>query len=399
MFKLKVFLFLFIIFDFCGRNNQKEITVENIPLNIMAYYVPEKEVHPDQLPLDKLTHIIFSFSKVIDGEMKFMNEKSGILLEQLVAQKQFHPHLRVMIACGGWGADGFSDAVSSDENRKKFIASTISFIEKYRLDGVDIDWEYPAIPAAGTKASPEDKVNFTVFMKGLREALDKLDRRQVLTFASAGWKRYYNNVEMVEVLKYADYMNVMTYDQAGGGNRFTSHHTALGWIDMDDLADTPLGKAMTERNDTLPEGETAWEPQSAEKIIDFCISKGVKPEQIVIGGAFYGRGWKGVPPENNGLYQPNKGPMGGGIRYHQLVADFENKNGFEKRWDETAKAPYLYNPTDSIFITYDDTASVKLKTRYAIEKGLGGIMFWQLSGDSNDKSSLVRAIYDEAVNQ
>ena len=32
--------------------------------------------------------------------------------------------------------------------------------------------------------------------------------------------------------------------------------------------------------------------------------------------------------------------------------------------------------------TYDDTRSIKLKTRYALKNKLNGIMFWQLAEDS-----------------
>ncbi len=70
----------------------------------MGYYVPEKEYHPEQLPLNQLTHIIFSFSTIIDGEMKFGNTETGEKLAQLVAQRKNYPHLKVMIACGGWGS-------------------------------------------------------------------------------------------------------------------------------------------------------------------------------------------------------------------------------------------------------------------------------------------------------
>ena len=148
----------------------------------------------------------------------------------LVAQRKYYPELKVMVACGGWGAKGFSDMASTEENRKKFVESAVAFNKKYELDGLDMDWEYPGIAAAKTKARKEDKENFTALMKALREGLDGLDRPQVLTFASAGWKFYYTNVELKEVMKYANYMNVMTYDQVGGSSPFTGHHTALGWI-------------------------------------------------------------------------------------------------------------------------------------------------------------------------
>ena len=274
----------------------------------MAYFVAVDDYKPENVPVEKLTHIIYSFSNVIDGLMKFRDpEASEEKLKELVSQKSRNPDLKVMIACGGWGADGFSDMASTAENRKAFVQSTIDFIEKYQLDGVDIDWEYPAIPAAGTGARDEDKQNFTLLMKELREALDKLNRAQTLTFASAGWKRYYKNIETLEVMKYADYMNVMTYDQVGATSPYTGHHTALGYITEQDMSGVihqlhrkSEGKRMAKRGYT-------WEPRSVEKIIDFILEIGVNSEQLVVGAAFYGRAWKGVDPKNNGLYQPNGG--------------------------------------------------------------------------------------------
>src|SRR5690606_40172662 len=98
----------------------------------------------------------------------------------------------------------------------KFIQSVGEFIEKYQVDGLDMDWEYPGISGAGTRAREEDTKNFTALMKGLREMLDSFGEPKLLTFASAGWKRYYDFIETNEVMKYADYMNVMTYDQVSG---------------------------------------------------------------------------------------------------------------------------------------------------------------------------------------
>nr|WKN39491.1 glycoside hydrolase family 18 protein [Tunicatimonas sp. TK19036] len=365
--------------------------------NIMAYYVPERDYQPEKLPLDQLTHIIFSFSNVIDGEMKFRHAEAGEKLRQLVDQKKNHPHLKVMLACGGWGAGGFSDMAVTAEGRSKFVRSTIRMINEYQLDGIDIDWEYPALDWAGIDAREEDKQTFTLLMKELREEMDKLNRPMTLTFASAGWKYYYEKIELNEVMKYADYMNVMTYDQVGATLPYTAHHTALGWIKDKDLQNYPIYKYFEERNMAAKErGFSSYEPRSVKSIVDYCIKQGVDPEKIVIGGAFYGRGWKGVPPENNGLYQPNKGTFIGWAAYGIIRSEYENKNGYTRYWDEVAEAPYLYNPTDSIFFSYDDTASVKLKTQYAIEQDLAGIMFWQLGNDTKEENSLVDAIYEAA---
>jgi len=386
------FLSVFMIL-LCGCSEVTNAPHPKDNFALMAYYVPHKTFPPDDLPLEQLTHIIFSFSKVIDGEMAFSNPVLDSLLHILADQRADHPDLKVMIACGGWGADGFSDMASTPENREQFIQSTVDFVQRYDLDGVDIDWEYPAIPAAGTGARPEDKENFTALMKGLREALDQLDRPQTLTFASAGWERYYENVESLEVMKYADYMNIMTYDQVGGNSPFTGHHTALAYIDESDLAGLPILDTIQKMRPEMEANGVTWAPRSAERIVNIVIEFGIDPGKLIIGGAFYGRAWKGVPPANNGLYQGNKGTHTGWMDYGTIRSDYENKNGYTRHWDSIAQAPFLYSPTDSVFISYDDTESVAKKVAFAKKAGLGGVMFWQLSNDTREEGGLLDAMY------
>ncbi len=356
-------------------------------VKIMAYYFPHRgNFHPEILPLDKLTHIIFSFTEVIDNEMKFPDDSTAFMLEKLVAEKTKHHHLKVMVACGGWtGSGGFSEMCRTTETRKKFVESVGTFIRKYKLDGLDIDWEYPGLPGNGNPNIPEDKENFTALMKELRAEMNTISSDQVLTFAAAGWQNYFYHVDLPAVLPSVTFINLMTYDLAGGEDPYTSHHTNLGWVKAGDIAGTTAAAKIAEEGDST-------KPYSAEKIIDFCIKHGVNPSQIVIGGAFYGKGWKGVPPQNNGLYQSSKGPWKERNSYATIREQRENKNGFVRYWDPVAKAPYLYNATDSVFVSYEDTVSVRLKTEYAINTQLGGIMFWSLGSDA-PKDGLVDAIY------
>lgn len=364
---------------------------ESVPdFAIMGYYVPSREdYHPQDLPLDQMTHIIYSFTEVIDNEMQFPRERHDTLLRQLVDQRQYHPDVKFMVACGGWGGSGgFSDMAATAETRLKFVKSVIRFLEDYNLDGVDMDWEYPGLPGAGNPHMDTDRENFTALMKELRKAMDATGKTYVLTFASAGWERYYDYVELDEVMKYANYMNVMTYDQVGGHTPVTGHHTNLGWIRVDDLEGTPA-------QELLEQTEEEVSPGSAEKIIAYCMDLGVDPGQMVIGAAFYGKGWVGVPPENNGLYQLNRGGWNNWLAYSRIREEYESKGGFERFWDPVAKAPWLYNTADSLFITYDDTVSVRLKTEYAMNLGLGGIMFWQLRLDTSE-DGLLEAIFKAA---
>ena len=50
-------------------------------------------------------------------------------------------------------------------------------------------------------------------------------------------------------------------------------------------------------------------------------------------------------------------------------------------WDEDAQAPYLWNSASRTFITYDDPQSTGTKVRFALDHGLGGVVFWELSQD------------------
>ncbi|MCR9013762.1 glycoside hydrolase family 18 protein [Aquiflexum gelatinilyticum] len=389
------FSLVFILLLGCESKTIEEEASENQKTAVMAYYVPEKDYKPELIPVEKLTHIIFSFTKVIDGEMKFSKpEISGPKLEALVRQKERNPGLKVMVACGGWGADGFSDMALTAESRTKFIQSTRDLIEKFQVDGIDMDWEYPGISGAGTKARPEDTRNFTQLMKGLREMLDTFDEPKVLTFASAGWERYYDFVDVSEVMKYADFMNVMTYDQVSGESIYTGHHTPLGHVSNDDINGTPFQAHL----DSLFEAGKSPDkgPRSVEKIVNFLIQKGVRPEQIIIGAAFYGRVWKGVPPINQGLYQKSKGIHIGWLAYHQIRNRYESDSSFQRFWDDKAKAPYMYQSLDSLLVSYDDTVSVALKTRFAIKNKLGGIMFWELGNDTKESGSLLDAIFVES---
>jgi chitinase len=64
-----------------------------------------------------------------------------------------------------------------------------------------------------------------------------------------------------------------------------------------------------------------------------------------------------------------------------------------RKWDDTAKAPYLTKGTG--FISYDDAQSLTAKTAYAKQNNLGGVMFWEYGQNMNGE--LLNAIYNETI--
>jgi chitinase len=93
-----------------------------------------------------------------------------------------------------------------------------------------------------------------------------------------------------------------------------------------------------------------------------------------------------VADTNTGLYQ--QGRFLRTVGYSNVSSQLSPDSGFVYHWDEQANAPYLYNPAQHLFVTYDDRRSIQLKTRYAMNKKLGGIMFWQLRDDAYNEGLL-----------
>lgn len=53
---------------------------------------------------------------------------------------------KVSLAIGGWneGSKNYSRMAADREQRKRFVQSALDFVLKYKFDGLDLDWEYPA---------------------------------------------------------------------------------------------------------------------------------------------------------------------------------------------------------------------------------------------------------------
>lgn len=60
--------------------------------------------------------------------------------------------------------------------------------------------------------------------------------------------------------------------------------------------------------------------------------------------------------------------------------------------DAEAGASYSYDSASRTLISYDSVDMVKRKARFVKERGLGGAMWWELSGDRQDQGSLVATV-------
>ena len=131
----------------------------------------------DRIDAKKLTHINYAFVNIRNNRA-FLNREATdtVNLKNLVLLKKQNPALKILISIGGWSWSGkFSDAVLTDTARAGFAASAADIVNKFNLDGVDIDWEYPGISGdKGNIYRPEDKQNYMLMFRELRKDLDKL---------------------------------------------------------------------------------------------------------------------------------------------------------------------------------------------------------------------------------
>lgn len=328
-------------------------------LVVFGYYAGRAGM-VDSFPVEKLTHLSFSFTHLKGSRMALGNARDSATLVSCVAQKKRNPALKVIVSMGGWtGCYTCSDVFATDSSRKIFASSTKQLLNDFNADGVDLDWEYPTIKGApGHPYSIRDRDNFTALIKTLRDSLGK---KKELSFAAGGFTQYIEeSVDWKKVTPMVDRINLMTYDMITGYDTVTGHHTGL--------YSTPNQK------------------ESCDHAIQLLKSKGVPSDKIVIGAAFYARIWENVSAENNGLY--GKGKFLRGVSYRSFDPYLSADSGFVYHWDTVASAPYLYNAKKKWFVTYDDARSIQLKTQYAIKQKLNGVMFWQLAEDAFSKGLL-----------
>ena len=130
--------------------------------------------------------------------------------------------------------------------------------------------------------------------------------------------------------------------------------------------------------------------RSTDKAVQQFLAAGVPPQKLLIGVAFYGLEFADVQPMHEGLYQAY-GHFQDTYPWPQLKADFINRAGYTRYWDEVAQAPYLWNATTQRFISYDDPQSIAAKAGYVKSHHLGGIMYWEQSQDP--RGELLDAIW------
>ena len=303
-------------------------------------------------------NVAFKADETVDGRADAQGSKFKGYFHQLEELKKRSPMLKMLISLEGKASDFAEDA--RPENRERFVASCVDLflrgnfgggVRRPKLfDGIDLDWEYP---------KAEDAENFIALLKEMRRQMDAVRPGLRLTIAVGPSPRMYGGTDMGEVAKLVDEVGVMNYDYIGPWSKTTGLLAPL-------LGDPTMGGTV-------------------ERSLGAYRNAGVPRNKLLMGMPFYGYGWSGVGEGNHGLYQEGKG-----IRGDRPYWYIEALGGdFERYRDENSGAPWLFD--GKTFWTYDDPISAERKARFARDQELGGVMIWELSGDTGT-GDLLKAV-------
>lgn len=333
---------------------------------------------------DKLTHIVYAFGNVQNGECKIGDSYAaydkaysaadsvdgvadtwddGVLrgnFGQLRRLKAMHPQIKIVWSFGGWTwSGGFGEAAA---NAGHFANSCYDLVFDPRwadvFDGIDIDWEYPNDCGLSCDNSGYD--GYRVLMQALRNRFGN----KLVTAAIGAGESKLNAADYGGAAQYLDFYMLMTYDFFGAFNPQgpTAPHSPLY-----NYPGMPI------------------EGFSSDHGIQVLKSKGVPAEKILLGIGFYGRGWTNVTQDAPGGSANGAAPG----TYEKGIEDYKVLKNTCPATGTIAGTAYA--KCGSNWWGYDTPATIDSKMDYAKQQGLGGAFFWELSGDTTD-GELIRAI-------
>lgn len=258
--------------------------------------------------------------------------------------KSEHPDVKVMLAVGGWnhGPGPFQAVVVDAGKRQRFIDTSLALLNKWGLDGLDIDWEYQDA-VGGTQ---EQLKGFSTLLREMSQAYHA--QGKLLSAAvSANFNLIDANYEIPVLSETLDFINIMAYDLHGSWEKFTGHVA-------------PLHSRPDEEGDELH--------LNVEAVINRWIERGAAPQKINIGLVTYGRSFTLANPSVHDIGSPATGPgqigqyvpESGDFAYAELCEQ-ANQGLWQIYRNQAQAVPYAVKGDQ--WVGFDDEESISAKVR------------------------------------
>jgi len=211
--------------------------------------------------------------------------------------------------------------MGSSKKRKRFLRELERLLDKEALDGVDYNWEYPGY-AFGRGYLAEEEViadykGLSRLIKETKTMFAEKSPTRVVTMAYYPDTRQEDLIKQYKIAENADFMHMMSYDQGG------QHHSSLEFG----------RKAVDQGHAVLP------------------------PNKITMGVPFYGR--------------------------HTRTGDWTTYEDLVQRHDPLRSSLDVVKAPDGggASIGFNGVDTIVKKTKYAIDKGIAGVMIWEVGQD------------------
>ena len=348
----------------CSTKNEKIV---------LAYVTSHGATLPDP---DLVTHINYAFAHVDSTFSKLKIDNEGRLSE-ITALKQKAPHLKVLLSVGGWESGRFSEMAANEQYRLSFANDCRRAIEQFQLDGIDIDWEYPACERKGNPADPdgdegccvfgtetEDRENFVLLLAELRAAMDDAfgTGTKALTACASGAPDTLARQDWAGAAQYLNLINLMTYDLCGCWAGVSGHASSAA---------------------------------QAKIAVQCILAQGVASGKVCIGSPFYCTAMRlrekpvsiqaalGAPVEQ-------ERPTWDTLAQEDLLELLQTP-GWHSAYDARAGGAYLvYDGTDKTFnrwfLSVETARSLGQKLDLIRNADLAGIIVWEASLDTKNHS-------------
>lgn len=206
---------------------------------------------------------------------------------------------------------------TGDKYRAAFVQTIVQLMQEKRLDGLDIDWEYPNTNTNSEVVSNGEYEKYGLFLRDLAEAFFPYGWDLAMCTNQSGWQ-----IPGGEVLAAADFINAMAYGP---------------WS-------VYLGNGVMDQG------------------ISVCTSRNVPKRRIVVGQAMY----------SNGAYQLGWDECATKLKALGFPAAWDC---------DAVKESWTYNSKSGEYFYFTGPSTYRAKCNRVRMEGYGGVMSWGYYSD------------------
>ncbi|XP_023294828.2 chitinase-3-like protein 1 [Lucilia cuprina] len=306
------------------------------------------------------THINVGMAFIKNSSIVISQSLNYTLSNDMPRLKTQFPHLKFLLCIGGGGSlsDGFSDMIRNHQSRKVFIQSLKEVLRNYKLDGCDLDWEFPS-------AYNRERMHFSQLLYEIRQEYVREKRAYLLSVAVAAPEGIaLFAYDVAEINKYADHVNLMSYDY-----HFYTKGTPFTGLNA------PLYARSNEHS--------ILATLNINYSVNWWLKNGLERRKLIVGLPTYGHSFTLINPFNTAIGAPasgyghtgNQGFVSSGeicwFLQHNILSSLE--------YDKDACSCYASSANE--WIAFDQATSLACKAKYIKMHGLGGAMMFSLNTD------------------